>query len=103
MKPSEPAAWISMAVASRRVDGLEEAIALLEEGQKQFPEHPLFPYNLACYYCCSGHLAAARSLLRLALEMEAGLRDVALNDEDLEVLHDEIRSGQMDTGETGNT
>jgi tetratricopeptide (TPR) repeat protein len=95
LNPGEPAAWISMAVACRRAQGLREAIALLQEGQVLFKGHPLFPYNLACYYCLLKEYDLARRLLLLAFSMEPGMRDVALRDDDLVDLRDEIKHGRL--------
>ena len=89
--PVKEAAWISMAVACRRARGLEEAIMVLEEGLPLFPANALFPYNLACYHCLLGREDKARALLRAALAMEPAMQEIAIWDEDLESLREEIK------------
>jgi hypothetical protein len=44
----------------------------------------LIPYNLACYQCVEGDLMGAKAFLRQAFKMDDKLKQLALEDPDLE-------------------
>lgn len=93
--PSRPAGWLHRAYAIRRVPqgGLQLAWDCLLPAHEKFPKEPVIPYNLSCYACQLGQLDESRKWLRLAIQ--AGTKDaikrMALKDDDLRALWDEIR------------
>ena len=96
--PESPSAWLHQAYALRRVPegGLKAAWDALFPALKRFPKISIIPYNLACYACQSGEMEKARALLKIAMSIEATpqsnyIKQLALNDEDLQPLWPEIR------------
>lgn len=93
--PERASTWLHLAFALRRVPegGLAAAQAVLRPACERFTHEAIIPYNLACYACQLGQLAEARRWLDLAFQR--GKRDqiklLALVDEDLEPLWEEIR------------
>ena|ERR1035438_9678750 len=92
--PEKPAAWISLAYATRRKTGggIPEAKKILLEAESKFPAEYLIRYNLACYECQLGNLKEAMVWLKRAIDL-AGSRDIrlrALEDEDLQALWSKI-------------
>lgn len=75
--------WISCAYATRRADSLAAAEAVLLEAEKHFPAEPTIQFNLGCYACQRGDLAAARKRVDRAIELEPRFRDAAASDPDL--------------------
>jgi len=94
--PEMPEGWLHQAYALRRVPkgGLTAAWNALASAESTFPEEPIFPYNLACYACQLGKMDQARDLLQRALAIgnSKTIREMALNDSDLEPLWKEIRA-----------
>ena len=88
--PQRPAAWISLAYATRRKSdgGIGLARGILTEAQQKFPGHGLIAYNLACYECQLGDLEKARGWLEKAFAGADAreLKTMALTDPDLEPL-----------------
>lgn len=95
LKPDEPAGWLHRAYALRRVKegGLQEAWQALLPAWKRFPQEGTIAYNLACYACQMGRLDEARSMLDQAARVggKERIKEMGLNDRDLEVLWPEIR------------
>lgn len=93
--PERPAGWLHRAYAMRRVPegGIQEAWDLLLPAAEKFPSEGVIPYNLACYACQMGQLDESRRWFKIA--QKAGKADamktMALKDEDLRPLWDEIR------------
>jgi predicted Zn-dependent protease len=96
VSPKKPGGWLFRAYALRRVEGggLPQAWECLVEAWTQFPKEPVFPYNLACYACQMGHLERAKQLLLESLKLghQSTIKKMALADEDLEPLWDDIPS-----------
>jgi tetratricopeptide (TPR) repeat protein len=94
--PERPAGWLHRAYAMRRVPegGLQQAWDLLLRAAEKFPKEGVIPYNLSCYACQLKRLDEARKWLKLALG--AGkpetMKSMALKDEDLRPLWDELRT-----------
>lgn len=87
MQPNEAQWFISLAYATRRAQSIEAARAILLEASIRFPKEPIIPYNLACYDCQLGDLAAARVFFRAALKMEPKtIWRMAQEDDDLKPL-----------------
>jgi hypothetical protein len=102
--PDRVSGWIHRAYACRRASngGLTAAWDALLPAADRFPDETIIPYNLACYACQKGDIAAARSWLERAWRVaeNAGEKSKwigqALADADLESLWPEIR--QMESG-----
>ncbi|MEW6158846.1 MAG: tetratricopeptide repeat protein [Verrucomicrobiota bacterium] len=88
--------WVHQAYALRRVPGggLDAAREALLPALDGFPNEPIIPYNLACYACQLGMMDEARQLLREAVQRgdHQQMKAMALRDEDLKPLWEEIRS-----------
>lgn len=94
--PERPAGWLHRAYAMRRVPegGLQKAWAVLLPAFDRFPKETLISYNLSCYACQMGQLDESRRWLRVALRAgdPDAIKKMALKDEDLRTLWDEIRT-----------
>jgi predicted Zn-dependent protease len=89
--PDEPKGWISWAFALRRLKSIQEAEAVLLEGEKRVGNTcALIHYNLACYRCQLGDKSGAMERLTTACRMEPVWKQSALADPDLAPLKDEI-------------
>jgi predicted Zn-dependent protease len=92
--PEEAAGWLHRAYALRRVAGgsLAQAWDALLPAAKKFPAEPVVAYNLACYACQTNDLDIARNWLNRAIEAggKEGIKKMALADDDLKPLWDEI-------------
>lgn len=86
--PDEPVFWVQHAYATRRCRNLDAASAILEEALRRFPDEAVIRYNLACYACKDGRLAAATDLLHEAIRLDRAFRALACEDRDLEPLWD---------------
>lgn len=93
--PERPAGWLHRAYAMRRVPegGLQQAWDLLLPAFDKFPGESVIPYNLSCYACQLGELDESRKWFTLALQSgkKDTLKHMALQDDDLRALWDEIR------------
>lgn len=93
--PERASAWLNRAYALRRVPdgGLQEAWDALLPAATLFPQEPIVPFNLACYACQMDRPKEAIKWLRHAARIggKARIREMALCDEDLRPLWDEIR------------
>lgn len=93
--PDRASGWLHHAYALRRAPGggLAAAHAALRAAWERFRQEPLIPYNLACYACQLGRLDEARDWLRRAMAIGGRdpVRRLALADEDLRLLWDELR------------
>ena len=94
--PERPTGWLHRAYAMRRVPagGLEKAWDLLLPAFERFPGEGLVAYNLACYACRMGRLEESRKWLQRALSTgrKETVKAMALKDEDLHELWDELQS-----------
>jgi tetratricopeptide (TPR) repeat protein len=83
----EVSAWEYFFLAYGVVDeDPERAIAEIQAGLAERPEHPGLHYHLACIYSRVGRLDEARTALDRALEIDPKLQEWADEDEDLEPL-----------------
>jgi tetratricopeptide (TPR) repeat protein len=64
----------------------DRAIAIASEGLRDWPDHPIIHYQLACYYALSGRLEEARRSLDIAFAGDERTRAWAAEDEDLAAL-----------------
>jgi len=90
--PWEAGFWIQEAYLTRRTTNIEAARTILEEALIQFPDEAMIYFNLACYACRLGNKIEAVQRLKSAIELDAKWLKVALDDEDLVELHDELES-----------
>jgi tetratricopeptide (TPR) repeat protein len=93
--PQRSNGWLRRAYALRRAKrgGLQAAWDVLLPAVEKFPEEPIIPYNLSCYACQLGRLDQARQWLQGAVK-GAGkekIKSMALNDDDLAPLWEEIK------------
>jgi tetratricopeptide (TPR) repeat protein len=88
----EISAWeyffTAYAIADADLDG---AIAELNAGLVEKPDHPPLHYHLACINARAGRLDEARTQLDRALELDPELKKWADEDEDLVPIRDEAR------------
>ncbi len=89
-EPEEPAFWVQLAFVTRRLRTIEDARAILRVAREKFPAEPVIPFNLACYACQLGERQLARTYLAEAEAMEPDYRAIALEDDDLRPLWDEL-------------
>jgi hypothetical protein len=92
--PGRPSGWLHQSYALRRVStgGVRQAWEALLPAFDRFPKEPTIAYNLSCYACQMQQLEAARVWFKQALVVgdKAHLRDMALEDPDLQPLWPEI-------------
>jgi tetratricopeptide (TPR) repeat protein len=81
---------ISWAYATRRVESVEAARAILLETLKTHPDESTIHYNLACYECQLGNLDGAEAYLARATTADPKFTLMALEDKDLQPLWAEI-------------
>ncbi len=86
-EPDEPMWWIDYAYCVRRSISLEEAEKILLRAITIHPHSALIRYNLACYASVTGRLVEARHRLEEAQALDAGMRALAIADDDLRPLH----------------
>jgi len=93
--PERSSGWLHRAYALRRVQrgGLQTAWDALLPAFEKFPKEPTIPYNLSCYACRMGRLDEARGWLQRAVKIagKEKIKFMALNDDDLEPLWEEIK------------
>ena len=61
-------AFINLSTAYMKIQLLDKAFETLNTGQHQFPQEPLFDYNLACYYSLRKELVPGLSALKKAVD-----------------------------------
>jgi Flp pilus assembly protein TadD len=98
--PENPSGWLHRAYALRRLPkggGVEQAWTALLDAFERFPREATIAYNLSCYACQMRKLDDARLWLERAMQFgdRERLRNLALADEDLRPLWDEIRGGNQ--------
>ena len=80
---------------------LGRAIDETRAGLARFPDEPVLLYNLACYESLDGRHDEALTDLRRALELDAGMREMARVDEDFAPLRDRPAFEQLLTTRGG--
>jgi hypothetical protein len=79
--------WLSLAFAVRRTTGVGPAQDILLTAEQRFgTATALLEYNLSCYLCLQGEMAAALERLNRAIQLDANFRPLAREDEDLRAL-----------------
>jgi len=93
--PKRSSGWLHQAYALRRVPGggVQKAWEALLPASDKFPKEPTIPFNLSCYACQLQQLDTARDWLKRAVAIggKEMIKQMALQDSDLEPLWDEIR------------
>ncbi len=93
--PNRVSGWLHQAYALRRVadGGLRRAWEALLPAGEQFSKDPMVAYNLACYACQLGELDNGRRWFKRAVAVgkKEKIKQMALDDPDLEPLWPEIR------------
>ena len=89
--PEESDWWIAEAYATRRCRSIEEAREILLEGVEAHSEEPSIKYNLGCYACVLGDPEEALGQVRSAIALDPKYKSMALEDEDLEAVRDDLR------------
>lgn len=86
VQPDDAWSWIRLAYCTRRAESVENAEEILLRAQAAHPEEAMIRYNLACYACVSGKMDTAVERLREAIILHEGIRQLAVEDEDLRPL-----------------
>ena len=93
--PERSSGWLNQAYALRRAPGggVQRAWEALLPAFDKFPKEPTIPFNLSCYACQMRQPDKARDWLRRAVAIggKEKVKQMALQDSDLEPLWDEIR------------
>jgi len=93
--PKRSSGWLHQAYALRRVlnGNVQKAWEALLPASEKFPKEPTIAFNLSCYACQMRQLDAARDWLKRAVAVggKERIKQMALQDADLEPLWDEIR------------
>ncbi len=82
-QPEASGWWITWAYATRRSRSLAEAEAILLAAERARPEDATIQFNLGCYACQRGDLAAARRRVDRAIALDSAFREAAAADPDL--------------------
>jgi Flp pilus assembly protein TadD len=90
VEPENEAWWITLAYSVRRIEGVENAEAILLRGQAIHPKNALIAFSLACYASVTARIEEAKARLRHAIDLDKDIRRLALDDEDLRPLWDWI-------------
>ena len=93
--PKRSSGWLHQAYALRRVpDGsVKKAWQALLPAYDKFPKEPTISYNLSCYACQMQQMEAARVWFKRAAVIggKEKMKQMALDDPDLEALWEEIK------------
>ena len=92
--PEISSGWLHHSYSVRRAPGggVQAAWDALFPALEKFPKTAIIPYNLACYACQLRQLDTARALFKRALDLtdKSRLKEMALQDSDLQLLWPEI-------------
>lgn len=93
LTPENVTGWIHQSFCLHELKRTQEAYIELLPAQKLFPKVSVIPYNLACYACQLSDFSDAKRWLKKALKLSdlKTIREMALDDPDLEPMHEEIR------------
>jgi Tfp pilus assembly protein PilF len=87
-QPDESGWWILWAFAARRAESLKRAEKILLMAEAKHPKDATIQFNLGCYACQLGNLAAAKTRVRQAVSLDNSFLKHALEDSDLQPLRD---------------
>jgi tetratricopeptide (TPR) repeat protein len=91
--------WIAPSIERNRAGDDEGAVAVLEEGLRQLPDHPSILYNLACFEALTGKTDQALDHLERGLTQDPKMRAWARKDEDFASLRGNERFESAVAGE----
>ncbi len=93
VSPERPDSWIKQSFALHELKRTQEAWDSLASVAEHFPSVCTIPYNLACYACQLGQMAAAMAWLSKAMKVggRESVRRMALKDADLKPLWLQIK------------
>lgn len=80
--------WFAAEPANRSGD-YDAAIATVSEGLREWPDHPVINYQLACYHALAGRPAEALEHLGIAVAGEPRSAGWAASDTDLDSIRDD--------------
>jgi Flp pilus assembly protein TadD len=83
---SDAGAWVTWAYATRRAHSLAAAETILLKAERQHPTDATIQFNLGCYACLRGDLAAARRRVDRAIALEPKFLHAVATDPDLAAL-----------------
>lgn len=92
--PTVPEFWVNWAHAARRSLKIEDARRILLEAERHHPQYGTIQFNLGCYSCVLGDNDEAKRQVSAAISLDSQFRALALDDQDLQPLWDEIAKGQ---------
>lgn len=92
MYPDDPEIWVSVADAVRNGESLQAGISILSEAEKKFTANPHIQFQLGCYTCQAGDFEKAKHYVLRAAKMDPIWAKIALQDEDLRGVWNEIQS-----------
>lgn len=84
--PGEAGWWIIWAYAARRAATVKAAEKILLEAEERHPKDATIQFNLGCYACQLGDLAAAKARIVRAIALDNAFLKNAMDDPDLEPL-----------------
>lgn len=99
LDPSDLITLLGIAWCNKRIDRLDDAIAVMHRAYDAAPNEAVVLYNLACYYALADNKVDALSWLGRALRLDAGLAreipeetdfDSLRNDEDFRFIVDAV-------------
>lgn len=90
-KPRQVEAWLGLGWCLKRLDRLDDAIAMLRRGLDASPEQPILHYNLACYHSLAGNVPAAIEHLTRAIAIDDRFRDLTGSERDFDAIRSDPR------------
>lgn len=99
LHPEEPQWRINWAYGARRAESLDVAKSILLKALEHFPDNAQILYNLGCYACVEEIYGMASAFVKRAIELDKDLQKVAIEDEDLAKLWENVDFGK-DKGST---
>lgn len=93
--PAQPEIYLHLSWCHRQQEQWQQAIAILENGLQQVPDHPFLLYNLGCYYCLTQQMGPCFDCLQQAVKREPTLRSRIPVDPDLVALKADPRFQEL--------
>lgn len=92
--PDRVNGWIDLSFALHELRQTDQAFENLLKVASRFPDHPLVPYNLACYTCQLGRIWEAQQWLAQAMKIGDArkIKAQALEDIDLKPIWNQIEA-----------
>ena len=74
----------------RRAEDVKAAFEFLQLGCGCLMENGTYWFNRGCYHCQLGELEDAKTCIKTAVELDKRFQEMAIDDDDLEPLWDEL-------------